>query len=115
MDYNKIIQATPPKPKFALPSIANLLPKPPRTVATLKAEVDRDGYGHEELHARLRDHTGGMQPGPANVAWDVEVDIPKKKKREPLYKRLGDGLPPPKSEREYAPHHFMIVHLTIRL
>lgn len=103
MDYKKLIKKTPPKKRFALPTLASLIPQPPRTVATLNAEVERDGMGHEHLHARLRDHTGVVLPAVANGAYDLEVEpvVVRKKKREPLYKRLGDTAAPPRSEREY--------------
>ena len=97
-----MIKTTPPKPKFTLPTLASLIPQPPaRTVLSVNEQLDRDGY-HEDLHARVRERPGMSQPVPAaNVAWDLEVETGRrKKKREQLYRRLGEAVPPPKSERE---------------
>ena len=94
----------------------------PKTVATLSADLEVDSKGHEHLHATLRDHTGVHQIDQVDgvdalgltgaidetgtrKTREKELERQRRKKErealaaEPLYRKLGDSLPPPKSER----------------
>ena len=96
MDYKKLIKTTPPTRR------PTLLPRPPKTVASISAEAERDALGNEHYHARLRDHTGAVRI-PEQVTFE-DVDgrgrKVKYKVKEPVYRRLGEGVGPPQSERE---------------